>query len=686
MTSTSLDQWWHRPVRMFQHLLREQDAAELEPARLVAEVRSAGCNAMIAMGGGFSAWYPTTLTCQEMNPYMKGDLLGGVLETAQVQDVRVLVRMDISKGRAAWLDRNPDWFTRRTDGSPNLIWEMPQVCATGPLWQSDCFEILDEILGRYQVDGFFFNYFTVGRCWCQRCRALVREATGADVPPPGVRTPAYEHWRQNMLADYTRRLRHFIRERQAGAALVPYHHVRDGWDYNAMAEAADIVSAQVSNPVVVNPVDPQPQWTHWAAEEALMATAAKPTTPALLVQTGSAFFASRQTAMPQARLVRNLMQAAAYGASTCPAINGLMAQDDPRNIAALLGVGDYLERQAEWYQGLSSVARIAVVRSEDSIAWGPDQGRPAGNPAHPGTVAEFRGILSMLSDLRRPFDLLLSGRLSEEVLSRYAAVVLPAVSCLREDDAAVLDAYVAGGGLVLATADLGACDADGHPRSAPVLASVPALPGEFRRVSGGYFALASESMRTALGGIPHIGADGEFWSPVDTGEDLDGADLRVIGPFSNNAPEFTVVRGPGEAPGLVRFPYQQGELVWLPWRLGALYETYGLADYAVVLDQILTPAAGPAPVASNAPSAVEFILRRHASGLVLHMLNDAAPQNRPLVEATPIAGFTVRVRTSATTVWRLDRDEPLASRRDGAELTFEMPRLDVYAAVVLPEP
>src|SRR5690606_14132696 len=110
----------------------------------------------------------------------------------------------------------------------------------------------------------------------------------------------------------------------------------------------------------------------------------------LLIQTTSAVFASRQTAMPKARLVDNLMQAAAHGGSTAPAVNGLLAQDDTRFVPALDLVGEHLSRHAKLYAGLRINARIAVLRCEASRMWGEDAGRSAGAPDGNGHVAEFR--------------------------------------------------------------------------------------------------------------------------------------------------------------------------------------------------------------------------------------------------------------------------------------------------------
>lgn len=185
----------------------------------------------------------------------------------------------------------------------------------------------------------------------------------------------------------------------------------------------------------------------------------------------------------------NMILAAVHRAGTAAAMNGLLAQDDPRAIAPLRAISRHLSLHAEWYNDLSSLARVAIVRSEPSIAWGEDGGRLAGDVS--GHLAEFRGFFECLSALRYPVDLLVAGSLEPRKLETYAVLILPAVLCLSDRDAAALDDYVAAGGCILATGNLAAADETGAARSTAVLASCPNLPGPPRASDGAYFVLAS---------------------------------------------------------------------------------------------------------------------------------------------------------------------------------------------------
>ncbi len=658
------------PSIVFQHLLREEDATGLDPADLIAEAARAAAQTYVAMGGGFSAWYPSKLRSQRVNPHMRGDFLGGVTQAARAAGMRVVARVDISKGRPEWIARDPDWFARKPDGTPGLVWEMPQTCPTGPYWRDEAFAIVGELMSGYRPDGLFFNYLYVARCHCARCAQTVRAATGADVPAPGVRSPVYEKWRRAYLADFVARLGAHARSFRADVDMIPYHHVRDGWNARAMAAVSGTISSQISNPVVSNPVDPQPQWPHWAAEEAMLARALKPDAAPLLVQTGSAFFASRQTAMPPHRMLRNMAEARAFGASAMIAISGRLGGDDARSIPAIEAFARHCRALERWQGSVRSLARVAVLRSQDSIDWGPDAGRNAGRREGWGHVAEMRGVYMALSRLRYPADILPADELDPGVLGRYAAVVAPALSCLSDSVAAALDEYVAAGGTLIATGDFGAADEDGAPRAKPPCAAVPALPGSSRALAGAYFLAEDASLRDRLGGAPHLGAEGALWLLATNPADGWTAGLRTIGPFANNAPEFAVVDGPGTDPGRLARKHGKGRVVWFPWLPGGAYFAYGVGDHAAVLADALAPVLGAPPIVDSAPGAVSFAAMGVPGGTLLHIFNDASAQGVPLNEAVPIGAFEVAVACDATRAIDVAGKREISLAHEGAYRKF----------------
>ncbi|NDA47387.1 MAG: hypothetical protein EBY21_08960, partial [Alphaproteobacteria bacterium] len=426
----------------------------------------------------------------------------------------------------------------------------------------------------------------------------------------------------------------------------------------------------------------QPQWAHWAAEEAMLARGLKPGAAPLLVQTASGFFASRQTAMPPQRMLRNMAEANAFGASVMVAVSGRLGGDDPRSVRAIRAFGKLAEATAPWLEAAQSVAKIAVLRSQASIDYGPDTGRLAGRPDGWGHVGEARGVYSALMRLRYPADILPAESVEPGLLAGYEIVIAPALSCLSGELADLLEAYVSAGGTLIATGDFGACSQTGEPRASPACAALPALPGESRSLTGAYFAIDLPNVSARIGGAPHMGAEGKLWMPAIGSQDWTTG-LKVIGPFRNNAPEFAVVRGPGNDPGLLQRRHGQGRVIWLPWLLGAAFGLYGVEDHAFVLADVIESTAGPAPIRSDAPAAVSFALARIQKGWLLHIFNDASVQGMPMTSEVPLAGFEVAVDCWADQALDVVSGLPLPIAREKGLCKVHLKRLDTYRCIAL---
>ncbi len=86
-------------------------------------------------------------------------------------------------------------------------------------------------------------------------------------------------------------------------------------------------------------------------------------------------------------------------------------------------------------------------------------------------LAEYRGIIKWLVHNHVPFDIVVRPRAEE--LSRYDAVIAPALAALSDQAAELLDRYVERGGhLVVTGPDPGTLDEFGNARAAPILGSL----------------------------------------------------------------------------------------------------------------------------------------------------------------------------------------------------------------------
>jgi len=681
---TSLNPAKPWPRRPWQPLMRLTDVVNLDVEAMVSDAAAHGVDCLIVSAGGFTAWYPTQLSCQRRNPYMTGDFLGEVVAAAKRHGLQVYGRMDISKGYVEWYQQHPDWYAVDADGTPIRYWELHETCFTGPYFQEYNLQIIDELLTNYPLDGLFYNFYLLQSCHCERCQEVVQTAIGQRVPTGSRLDPTYERWRHQALADYTARIRNRIHHHRPEARLMVYHHLQKGWDPRLMADAVDIWTAQASSPLLRNPLDPQPAWLYWIGEEVQKGQVLKPGVPPMLWLSYSEMFASRRVLQPADRLVTHIAQGAAYGASVCPSLNGVPGrQEDPRPLQAVAAKQHELERLAPFLEKTTVPTRVALVYSPDSFWFGPDQGEPGGRKH--GHLPEFRGLYAALIDSRYPFDVLIGGTLNAPTLQRYAVVILPALHCLTDADALALDRWVRDGGCLMATADTGVANADGHPRTRPAAPVFAPLPGEAQSATGGYLRIADPALRAALGGSSLIALESAFL-PLS----IQGAhtDLCLLGPFRNNAPEFTFWEGGTVGPpGLVHQHFGQGHSIRLPWYIGGLYNTAAIPEYPVLLGWLLEQVTGPSPIMTNAPPSVQVVLREQhrPSGTrwLVHLINNTAAAERPLLSTVVLPPVTVRVRCPARRVYLAVADHEARATRDGEWISVRTGSLFQHELLVL---
>jgi hypothetical protein len=680
--SSYIDIPW--PQRPWQPLMRTIDVVDLDVEDMVRTAAQNGIDCLVVNAAGFTAWYPTRLPSQRPNPFMTDDFLGNVISAAAKYNLQVYGRVDISKGFLDWYQAHPDWYVVDGQGRPVRYWDLYETCFTGPYVQTHNFQIIDELLSIYPLDGLFYNFYYLPRCHCDRCQRIVQQETGQPVPDGSQLDPVYERWRHQTLATYTARLRNRIRHHRPQARLIAYHHTQKGWDPRLMADTVDIWGAQISSPLLSNPLDPQPKWLYWPGEEAHKGYALKPGVPPLLWLSYSEMFSSRRVLQPADRLVVHMSQAIAHGAGVCPGLNGVSTrQDDARPLTAVAAKQRQLAEIRQFLIGTTSAARIALVYSPESFWFGPDGGQPVG--AAYGHLAEFRGLYAALVDSRFPLDVQMSGRLEASILTQYQVIILPAVHCLLEPDIDILTEWVREGGRLVMTADSGVMDAQGRPRESPPIPLMESLPNPVQQATGAYLAVSDDTLRAALDGTRLISLAQDFW-PLET--DRGQTDLSLIGPFRNNAPEFTFwEEGQTGPPGLVRRPMGQGEIIQLPWRIGALYYHLAIPDYLKLVAWLMERAVGPPPVISTAPISVEIVYREQwterGKRWLIHLVNNTAAAERPLLSHVPLGQIIVKVGCAANRGYLAIANREVSVTRDGEWSVIRLSQLHQHELIVL---
>src|SRR5699024_5880591 len=130
-------------------------------------------------------------------------------------------------------EQNPQWCFVSPEGEPQLYNGYRSVCPSGEYYQARAFDVIAEVLGRYDLAGFFFNWMSFnerdysrqywGVCHCEPgLRGFQSFAPGV-AHPRDPESPGYEVWQRfaaSVLEDLTARMREHVRALAPDAALI----------------------------------------------------------------------------------------------------------------------------------------------------------------------------------------------------------------------------------------------------------------------------------------------------------------------------------------------------------------------------------------------------------------------------------------------------------------------------------
>lgn len=677
--------FWQSPFRLIQPNLRKIDAKGLNVRALVDQIVDYGANAVLVNGGGIVAWYPTDHPYQVENEFMEGDFLGEILQAAHDKDLRVLVRMDVSKSFPHVLEEHPDWFRRDLEGNVKKHWEMVTTCPTGPYWQEYNFEVIGELLSKYPIDGIFFNAFNYLSCHCSRCQQLFKETTGFELPAkedwesPAWR--AYVQYRYDQHADYNRRLAEFIAEKSPGTVLTidtnittdTYRGIRDsGWYTPQFAESNACITSEAFNFLD----RPYPKWIHWAGEEVKMGNHIKHTS--IILSYSKSIF-SRRAAQPAAQIGYDMMQIAANGGSPSIAFSGAFDQNDKQGMPMIKKVMNYLKDNEQEYADMEPLADVAIIYSQRTADY-------YGKDYAAGWQHHYRGMYEMLVESHIPFTVMHEGSMTLEKLKVFKCVVLPNIAALSDEEAEMIDQYVAEGGHIISTFETGLYDGEGRPRQLNALKSINRKVVEKKHNAFTYLAVSDQQLISSYPDTDIVMFEGDFVLTELASSDnvVKSEDLHGIPAVLNTTPEFSYWDEVSDTAGLVVQEYGQGTVAYLPWRIDQMYHLQGVPEYKSIISALVKQAVGSLSAEAEAPAAVELLVaNRKQGGRLVHLLNAIGTQGKLISEIVNISNISVKVKGSYTSARSLVDGTSYEMVQDGQYTRIHIPSLSLYDAIVV---
>ncbi len=669
------DLWWRKPFRMFQTNLREIDAG-FDVERVADFIAAYGANAWLISVGGILSNYPTQLDFQTANPHLSvrssGDLIGDAASAAAARGIRLMARMDFSKVDHRRAEAHPEWCFIDAQGQPQVYNGLISVCPSGDYYQQRLFDVVDEVLDRYPVDGFFFNWMSYnevdyskqyrGVCQCLACRRAFAAFAPDVALPIGPSSPGYQTWKRFAAAtldDITARVRAHIAARRLGTALI-------------LGDRADIIFYEANNAVG------RPLWHHRTSEHVSASKSFRPEVPVLVNSVGFVDMPYRLAGEEPHHFVQYLVQAISRGGIPSTYIMGTPQVIDYE----CLDIGGEITRfhrdNAAVYEDLVSGAPVVLVRP-DPLRRSPE--------AHAAATAEFQGLYLALLERQIPFDVLPEDKIVRRAtgaygLGQYRAVVLPDLGSLDPAVAETLDRFVESGGALVTTGSSGMDD------DRVQLAIMPIA----RRLASrdGVEAVRSLHLRAGTPDrvlpIPVIGA-------FHIVEAKPGADteLLVLSRAPYGPPEKCHGHIPLDQPGLVVGESGMGRVAVLPWTVGRGYREVGLSAHRdAFVDALLRVAPGVQMVSGIGggpalPEQVEVVLGRSVAGRVIHLLNRSGDADQRFRAPLPIPPATVAVGDGARRVRAIRAGTDLPIETADGHSFVRLPEIGLFEVLVIEE-
>jgi Hypothetical glycosyl hydrolase 6 len=633
--------WWMtEPIRWVQTNLRQTDAS-LDPNRLIDQLTDMRANVLLIGMGGIAAYYPTETQFHYPSPFLSPghDMFGGVLSAAHSHHIRVVGRFDFSKTVKPVFDAHPEWFFRQANGEPVVYNGLYSTCINGGYYRVQAMKILTEALGKYEVDGLFFNMFgnqsrdysgrEVGLCHCDSCRAKYRAMFHKDLP-----SRPDDDYRKFM----------FVTSREVASAIgALIHEKRPAAGYfNYIQESTDGIMSE-SNTAVDRPL---PLWPYSASDNVNRARNSEPGKMAVNLNMQFVDMWWRFATVPAQEIALRMWQNIANGGALTFEVNGTLDLQDRQALEMAKPVFRWAADNERYYSGQESAARVLLL--------GVAQNTGRSYPVEP-----YRGMFRLLSEEHIPFAV--ADNISW--IGKRAFDLVIATSWAPKE----LLPYVESGGHVLIVSP--------NPPEFPV-ADVVNTAKDVK----GYLRIRDQTRFPSLKDTDLLMLDGAF-TELQASE---SPPLTLVPPSMIGPPELVHIdQRDTDIPGIVTRSAGRGSITWIPWDLGRLFYRLSLPAHALFFRDVIDRINPLRQIKTNAHPLVEMTLMTQGGQTLVHLINLTGTSQTGYYPPVPMQGIRVQVAGTFSHARMIRNAAEVTVRNLGRYSEFVVPQLSDYELVVL---
>ena len=643
---------WLRTRGRGVHLtIRDVDCRDFDAERLAKDLHDLHVNVLSFFCAGYITVHPTSLSLRT-SPFLGGrDLTGEIVAALHRYGIKAVAAMDLSLIPETVAGEHPEWRSLDARGEPyRANRDLGNFYIACPLsgYQNEFLEqVLRELVSRYDLDGikfgggsYGFTSYGNGICYCSRCREAYRAFSGRELPGrEDASDPAwgaFQRWRREAVVERTRFLYRLVKSQNPDLPVMcnsvcfgdPGWTLRGALDIERMAEHIDAVQVEAQTRVRVDGDRGEWQFLLWPSEEANFLTSVSNRQIWVLASYFQAW-PWRRNAVPPAEQKIYMAQMYANGGSAIVNLSGgpPAVHQDQRGFAAVRSLFEFVERNADYYDGDASAADVAVVYSQNTL-FNYDRQEPE------RYVDSIRGVEQALAEHHIPFDVISDRLLIPERLAKYRTIVLPSTACMTEEAAESLKKYVENGGSVVATFETSLYDPDGRKRDDFLLADLLGVShADTLQVTGredGVYKQAYLNVRLGdhpllsdLGDTTVIPAANRYCRVRLRGEKA-AVPLTLSAAFRvfPEGMSYTLEPDPGDPMLVAREHPSGGRTVYFAGQPDLAFLRFGYPDWGLLLTNAVRWASGGRlPLEAEAPPTLLVTLRKQENCRLVHLVN-----------------------------------------------------------------
>ncbi len=703
MVSIEEVQWYRKPLRILQTVLREIDAVGYDADAVVRHMIDERYNVLVVNGGGIFDFFHSSL--EFANPVAQmgaRDILKEISNACAQAEIRVIARVDFRGVKEEYYRKHPDWFGRNDRGEP-LVNPTQSLPLFAPCYNSFyrneyAADFIHYLFEHYRIDGIWHNaVLSVQRCFCERCQKLYRQQHGHLIPSPSAADPAldeeYNQWKSERAKHNLHTLRDAVKSHGDDKVYVAevfsmfdvkrpletgldLYDIREHFDFLV---SVGFLTENRANPHYTNLTYPN-------SIVKLLKEIRPDKQPVVLF--GGNGTSYRYVADPPSDLAAWAYQTVAAGGGywNCY-FNGMhpAATHDRRNAHFLAKTNEFLLDRADVLTETLPENDVVVFYSKQTKdRVGSD------DPALDGFNQAIQGVERVLLENHVQYSFVTEETLSPQRLAGVGVVVLPNTICLSDEACKTLSTWVEAGGKLIATFQTSLMRPDGRMRNDYGLADLfgCSYAGEVVDTSYDAYQYVAAPDHPLLSGI----RDTEVLrtGPLTAACKLTARSTsRVVClgvPVIKNQPPEHAWRTPmqSEAPVIVESRVGQGVVVYFASQIDRAVMLDGHPDFQLLLANAVRHLLGNQPaVITDAPESL-IVTRLRSKSLpgawLLSLVNVTSSPLRPLRTLVPVKDVTLSVgvdgrRRYRHTVFGSDvQDVAVQEREDRVEIRVPIVR------------